>query len=333
MFNIYIKRINPFFIDPTNIQPTTNHPLLRKRRFSSRVQNIPNRSRIKTNKMDRESLRCTLLRNITEGEKEAEEIEINSAYSATDDTEDENSEKESTEESEKELGYTTAAKETDIRRKKFKKREIMEEELLGDEVVRWSFSAHKNKKKIKENEVGKREHKPLNEVGRHRSEALVKSRDMMLQRKENIYVISEQHHQTMKLKSTRVSIASKHRQLKTKKVENGGQGVIKSETENSESDESDHTSTRLRDEVLTKSRRNIKDYLKSSGYNSQRKSRKKLATSKDDWNTLRIRERQSQSFMEELDMKPMTPLPDSDSPQVFINHGQVTCHSRWPSAQ
>ena len=332
MFNICIKRINPFFIGPTNIQPTTNHPLLRRRRFSSRVKNIPNRPLIKTNKRDGEILRCTLLRNITEGEKETEETDINSAYSDTDDTEDVNSEKETMGESDKGFGDTIAVEKTVKGRKKLKpgKRDISEEEFVRGEVVRWTLSAHTGKKERKEKENAKREHKRLNEVGHHRSEALVKSRKMQL--KKNIDIISEQQHIALKLKSTRVSIASKHRHAKSKKVENGDQSVTESENENSESDQSDCTTTKLQDDVLTKSQRNVKDYHKSSRYSSQRKSRKKLALSKGDWNTLRIKEGQSQSFMEELDMNPMTPLPDSDSPQVFINHGQVTCHSRWPSA-
>ena len=281
--------------------------------------------------MDGDSLRYTLLRNITEGGKETKETKINSVSTETDSTADENSEKETTEESEKELVDTTAAKKTAKRRKKLKprKRDISEEEFVRGDVVRWTLSTHRDKKEIIEKEVAKREHKRLSEVGRHRSEALMKSRNM--QWKKNVDVRSEQQHQASKLKSTRVSMASEHRQPKTMKVENGGQGVAESENENSESDQSDSTATRQRDEVLTKSRRNMKNYYTSSRYNSKRKSRKKLVTSRGDWTTLRIKERQSLSFMEELNMNPMTPLPDSDSPQVFINHGQVTCHSRWPS--
>ena len=280
--------------------------------------------------MDRESLCYTFLRNIAEGEMETEETEINSASTGTYDTEHENSEKETTEKSEKELGDTTAAKKTAKRRKKLKqrKRVTSEEEFARGDVVRWTFSAHRDKKENKGKEDAKREHKSLNEVGHHVSEALVKSRNM--QWKKNVDVRSERL-EASKLKSTRVSLASNHRQSKTKKVENRGQGVAESENENSESDQSDSTATRLRREVLTKSRRNTKNYYTSSRYNSKRKSRKKLVTSRCYWTTLRIKERQSLSFMEELNMNPMTPLPDSDSPQVFINHGQVTCLSRWPS--
>ena len=175
----------------------------------------------------------------------------------------------------------------------------------------------------------KREHRRVREEGRLGNETPVKSRNM--QWKKSVDVISE-HHQTSRFKSTGISIESKQRQPKTKNVEeSGGQEVTESDNENSESDQSDFATTKLRDKVQTKSRKNVKDYRKSSRHSSQRRSRKKLTTSTGgDWSILRIKQRESQSFMEEFDMNPLTPLPDSDSPQVFINHGQVICHSPWP---
>ena len=41
-----------------------------------------------------------------------------------------------------------------------------------------------------------------------------------------------------------------------------------------------------------------------------------------DW-IRQFQKRQSMSFMEEFNMSPLPPLPDSDSPVVFRNHGQV----------
>ena len=236
------------------------------------------------------------------------------------------------EESEQELGDATTAKTIAKRRKKLRprKRDINEEQFARGEVVRWTFSTHRDKKGNERKEVVKKENRRLREEGRHRSETLVKSRYM--QWKKSVDVISE-HHQASKFKSTGVCIGSKQRLPKTKKVESGSQEVTESDNENSESDQSDPTATRLRDKVRTKSRKNTKENYKASRHIPQRKSRKKRATATGDWSIIRIKERESQSFVEEFDMNPMTPLPDSDSPQVFINHGQVTCHSPWPQVQ
>ena len=326
----------PFIV---NIHSNTNHPRVTNRRLSKIHHNSYQNTALNMDSAKNDvSVRFTLLKNIKEERdtllknineergipEECENTENDTTHEGTDEVANEISKDEGATDSEDSQKDVIVAAKKRPTRKIFRKRkqEMEESDIMQGEVVRWTFSALR-----KNEENTSREHSGTEEKNYRRSHnrnEISKTRKLeKVKWQETTAPSPVEHTSILEPQRGKAKADSRIHFPRYNSKQQKGTGFTTASEDSSASDEPHSAFKKSSKSNSVSTKRHQSEVKASRSKRIKLKRRNKHNKRTMDW-IRQYRERQSMSFMEEFHIPPLPSLPDSDSPVVFKNHGQVT---------